>query len=310
MTDEGAGAVGCARALCIFHSPNRGGCHCDRSHRGMSHFDPAACEIERRCRRATCARCRGRCDEPFRGAEHRARRVERTSRSGDCRRPGRRAILDKRASSRRFPKTASSAKKAPPRPVPAVEPGSLDPIDGTFNFVRGGDQWAISIGLYENGHPTFGVIFAPLRSQMLVGGIGLPSTLNGKRLAQRGGLDRSRASCGVGFHPVIPVDLRLETLRFVLQEAGMSFRCCGSATVSLIEVALGQVDGYLGIGESSWDLMAALPDSGPDRHSQHGRLEDHGPVVETALRLWHAGISAGGRAPCRLRRHARAGSLK
>ena len=49
----------------------------------------------------------------------------------------------------------------------------LDPIDGTFNFVRGGDQWAISIGLYENGHPSFGVIFAPLRSQMLVGGIGL-----------------------------------------------------------------------------------------------------------------------------------------
>jgi myo-inositol-1(or 4)-monophosphatase len=135
----------------------------------------------------------------------------------------------------------------------------IDPIDGTFNFVRGGDQWAISIGLYEAGQPVFGVIYAPLRTQMLVGGIGLPSTLNGQLMAQRSGLDNSRASCGVGFHPVIPVDLRLETLRFVLQDAGMSFRCCGSATVSLIEVALGQVDGYLGIGESTWDLMAALP---------------------------------------------------
>lgn len=135
----------------------------------------------------------------------------------------------------------------------------VDPIDGTFNFVRGGDQWTISIGLYEAGRPTFGVIFAPLRLQMLVGGIGRPSTLNGKRLAQRGGLDPSRASCGVGFHPVIPVDRRLETLRYILKEAGMSFRCCGSATVSLIEVGLGQVDGYLGIGESTWDLMAALP---------------------------------------------------
>ena len=135
----------------------------------------------------------------------------------------------------------------------------VDPIDGTFNFVRGGDQWAISIGLYEAGRPIFGVIFAPLRAQLLVGGIGLPSTLNGQLMAQRSGLDSSRAACGVGFHPVIPVDLRLETLRFVLQDAGMSFRCCGSATLSLIEVALGQVDGYLGIGESSWDLMAALP---------------------------------------------------
>lgn len=135
----------------------------------------------------------------------------------------------------------------------------VDPIDGTFNFVRGGDQWAISIGLYEDSQPIFGVIFVPLKSQLLVGGIGHPSTLNGERLAHCSGFDRSKASCGVGFHPNITVDLRLETLRFVLKDAGMSFRCCGSATLSLIEVALGLVDGYIGIGESSWDLMAALP---------------------------------------------------
>jgi len=27
----------------------------------------------------------------------------------------------------------------------------IDPIDGTFNFVRKMDQWAVSIGLFENG---------------------------------------------------------------------------------------------------------------------------------------------------------------
>ena len=129
----------------------------------------------------------------------------------------------------------------------------VDPIDGTFNFVRGGDQWAISIGLYEAGHPTFGVIFAPLRSQMLVGGIGLASTMNGEKLAPRSGLDSSRASCGVGFHPVIPVDLRLETLRFVLEDVGMSFRCCGSATLSLIEVAQRDGPGIAGKSFNSID---------------------------------------------------------
>lgn len=135
----------------------------------------------------------------------------------------------------------------------------VDPIDGTFNFVRGGDQWAVSIGLYENSRPTFGVIHAPVRSQTLIGGVGHPSTLNGVSMAQRGGLNENRAACGVGFHPTIAVEQRLQTLRYVLEDARMSFRCCGSATVSLIEVALGQVDGYLGIGESTWDLMAALP---------------------------------------------------
>jgi myo-inositol-1(or 4)-monophosphatase len=135
----------------------------------------------------------------------------------------------------------------------------IDPIDGTFNFVRGGDQWAVSIGLYQGGRPSFGVIHAPVRAQTLVGGDGVPATLNGVPMAQRAGLDANRAACGVGFHPVIPVERRLQTLRFVLEDARMSFRCCGSATISLIEVALGQVDGYLGMGESTWDLMAALP---------------------------------------------------
>lgn len=135
----------------------------------------------------------------------------------------------------------------------------IDPIDGTFNFVRGGDQWAISIGLYDGARPTFGVIHAPVRNQTLMGGDGLAATLNGAPMAARSGLDPNRAACGVGFHPVIPVARRLQTLQFVLDDGRMSFRCCGSATISLIEVALGQVDGYLGMGESTWDLMAALP---------------------------------------------------
>jgi myo-inositol-1(or 4)-monophosphatase len=135
----------------------------------------------------------------------------------------------------------------------------IDPIDGTFNFVRGSDQWAVSIGLYERGQPVFGVIHAPVRRQILVGGTGMATTLNGERMAQRTGLNRDRAACGVGFHPLVPVQQRLETLRFVMEDVGMTFRCCGSATMSLIEVARGEVDGYLGTGESSWDLMAALP---------------------------------------------------
>ena len=135
----------------------------------------------------------------------------------------------------------------------------IDPIDGTFNFVRGGDQWAVSIGLYQNGAPRFGIINAPVRRQLVMGGEGVPATLNGTALAPRQGMDRSRAATGVGFHPVIPPDDRLDMLRFVMEEARMVFRCCGSATISLLEIATGEVDGYIGMGESTWDLMAALP---------------------------------------------------
>ena len=135
----------------------------------------------------------------------------------------------------------------------------VDPIDGTFNFVRGGDQWAVSIGLYENGAPRFGVLNAPVRRQLVVGGEGVPATINGVALTRRHGMDRSKASTGVGFHPVIPTQERLDLLRFIIDDARMVFRCCGSATMSLLEIASGEVDGYIGMGESTWDLMAALP---------------------------------------------------
>lgn len=135
----------------------------------------------------------------------------------------------------------------------------IDPIDGTFNFVRGGQNWAISIGLYEHRRPTFGVIFAPARDLMLVGGNSVPTRLNGKPMAPLKPLDMSQAAMSFGIHPTVATKDRLELMRFVSDELQISFRICGSATASFIEVALGETDGYLSLGDSTWDVMAALP---------------------------------------------------
>lgn len=135
----------------------------------------------------------------------------------------------------------------------------IDPIDGTFNFVRGGDRWAVSIGLYEHRRPRLGAVYAPIRNQLLIGGHEVPSTLNGRPMAQRSGLDRTRAACSVGLHPSIATDEQLAALRFVIDDARMMFRNSGCAVIDLIDVAIGEVDGYLGLGISTWDLMAILP---------------------------------------------------
>jgi myo-inositol-1(or 4)-monophosphatase len=135
----------------------------------------------------------------------------------------------------------------------------IDPIDGTFNFVRGGDNWAISIGLFENRRPTFGVIYAPARDQMLVGGKSVPTQLNGKALLPLRPLDMSQAAMSFGIHPTVATEDRLELMRFMSDELRISFRFCGSATLSFISVALGETDGYLSLGDSTWDVMAALP---------------------------------------------------
>jgi len=135
----------------------------------------------------------------------------------------------------------------------------IDPIDGTFNFVRGGQNWAISIGLYENHRPVFGVIYAPVRDLMLSGGNCIGTKLNGNPMRALPPLDLAKASTGLGLHPSILTEERLEVLRYISDELRFSFRVCGSATLSLIEVAMGETDGYVSLGDSTWDVMAALP---------------------------------------------------
>jgi|GEM_PF-417969 len=135
----------------------------------------------------------------------------------------------------------------------------IDPIDGTFNFVRGGQNWAISIGLYENRRPAFGVIHAPVRDLTLVGGKTVPTRLNGKPIKPLPALDMSRASMGFNFHPSASTADRLEVIRFISDDLNISFRFCGAATLSMIEVAMGETDGYVSLGDSTWDVMAALP---------------------------------------------------
>jgi myo-inositol-1(or 4)-monophosphatase len=135
----------------------------------------------------------------------------------------------------------------------------IDPIDGTFNFVRGSQNWAVSIGLYENRRPVFGVIHAPARDLTIAGGTAVPAQLNGKPIKPLPAFVMSRASTGFSFHPTVSTADRLEAIRFISEDLGISFRLCGAATISLIEVMLGETDGYLSIGDSTWDVMAALP---------------------------------------------------
>ncbi|RST83871.1 inositol monophosphatase [Aquibium carbonis] len=135
----------------------------------------------------------------------------------------------------------------------------IDPIDGTFNFVRGGAQWAVSIGLYEAGRPVLGVVHAPVMGMTLAGGASAWPTLNAKALAPLSSYDQRKASVGVGLGRAVPEADRLAMLRLLMCDARISFRCCNSATISMLEVATGEVDGYVGYGESSWDVMAAYP---------------------------------------------------
>ena len=55
----------------------------------------------------------------------------------------------------------------------------VDPIDGTRDFLRGREGWAVSIALIDAGLPVFGVLYAPARDELWLGQAGGGATLNG-----------------------------------------------------------------------------------------------------------------------------------
>lgn len=54
----------------------------------------------------------------------------------------------------------------------------VDPLDGTKEFIRGGDDYTVNIGLIENGTPTLGVVYAPATGRLHGGLVGAGAWLD------------------------------------------------------------------------------------------------------------------------------------
>ena len=48
----------------------------------------------------------------------------------------------------------------------------VDPLDGTKEFIRGGDDYTVNIGLIANGEPLLGAVFSPARGTLHAGLVG------------------------------------------------------------------------------------------------------------------------------------------
>lgn len=59
----------------------------------------------------------------------------------------------------------------------------VDPIDGTRDFLRGRDGWAVSIALVDAGQPVLGVLYAPALDELWVAHRGGGATLNGAEVS-------------------------------------------------------------------------------------------------------------------------------
>jgi 3'(2'), 5'-bisphosphate nucleotidase len=103
----------------------------------------------------------------------------------------------------------------------------VDPLDGTKEFIRGGDDYTVNIGLIEHGAPRLGVVFAPATGR-----------LHGGCVAAGAWLDEG--------HGRAPIRTR-ERGSEVTAVASKSH--LNQATIDYLEAAVGAC-GYISVGSS------------------------------------------------------------
>jgi len=130
---------------------------------------------------------------------------------------------------------------------------SVDPIDGTSNFLRGSPLWGISIARIIDHTPVLGAIALPALGYLVAATAGNGLIVNGK-LEQRPHAS-TNLIVAVGENPYWDA-AEIGALERLLRSAGYgvaSYRC---ASVSLAFTAIGIIDGYIEHQTNEWDIAA------------------------------------------------------
>ena len=143
----------------------------------------------------------------------------------------------------------------------------VDPLDGTKEFVRGGDDYTVNIGLIEKGVPRLGVVFAPATRVLHGGSVGAGAWVDD----------------GSGRRP-IRTRQRGEQITAVASKSHLN-----QATIDYLEAAVGTC-GYVSVGSSlKFCLVAegradiyprASPTSEWDTAAGHAVLLAAGGIVD------------------------------
>ena len=133
----------------------------------------------------------------------------------------------------------------------------IDPIDGTYNFVRGlNPAFGISIALVQDGFAQAAGVFMPLNDLIFLAEAGSGSYCHGNKLKVSTVQHLDEACVEIDFG--VPEERRslIKHAGDIIRQVGQ-VRCQGAAVMGICQVASGDVDGFLHIGLEPWDFAAA-----------------------------------------------------
>ncbi len=134
----------------------------------------------------------------------------------------------------------------------------IDPIDGTMNFIHQQRNFAISVGIYENGEGKIGIIYDVVHDELYYAIKGKGAFINDKPIPNLKETSVNEAIIGlnaiwvtenskIDYRKVVPLvrDLR-------------GTRSYGSAALELVYVATGRIDAYISMRLAPWDFAAGI----------------------------------------------------
>lgn len=135
----------------------------------------------------------------------------------------------------------------------------LDPIDGTTNFAHGFPHFAISLALFDNQSPVFGIIHDPSKDETFsaIKNHGFKVNGNTQTVSDASSLEESLVATG------FPYKVRELKTNNLMEFCSMRLHCqgvrrFGSAALDLAYVAAGRLDGFWERWLKPWDTAAGI----------------------------------------------------
>lgn len=128
----------------------------------------------------------------------------------------------------------------------------IDPIDGTMNFVKQQEDFAVMIALYEDGQPLLGYIYDIMRDVLVHGGKGIGKVFNNEiEVKQPQNIELDDGLIGLSGPMLVRNVYHFQEI----EEISLGTRVLGSAGIELIRVLLGKQVGYIS-HLKPWDFAA------------------------------------------------------
>ncbi len=135
----------------------------------------------------------------------------------------------------------------------------IDPIDGTFNFMNGVPQFAISVGYEEENEIKCGVIFNPILNEMFCAEKGNGAYLNNSRIrVSNKKMIKDALVVTGGPKGASKIKDKIFSEYISVSKNVSNVRKFGSAALDVAYVACGRFDAYWQRELNYWDIAAGI----------------------------------------------------